>query len=85
MRSVVVYRSARVDGMYLYVDAAERLARVPADLLKRFGNAVEVMALELHPERVLARANASDVLAAIERRGFHLQLPPTIEQATDAR
>ena len=79
-RPIVVYRSARIDGMYLFVDAIERLARVPAELMARFGKPVEVMSFELFPDRPLARASALEVLAAIERRGFHLQLPPTPEQ-----
>ena len=83
-RPIVVYRSARIDGMYLFVDAAERLARVPAELMARFGEPVEVMSFDLFPSRPLARASAPDVLAAIEHRGFHLQLPPTPEHALDA-
>jgi len=78
-RAVLVYRSARIEGMYLFVDAVERLARVPTDLMTRFGRPVEVMALDLSPERSLARSNSADVLAAIELRGFHLQMPPRPE------
>ena len=79
-RQVVVFRSSRVDEMYLFVDANERLERVPAALLGRFGRAVEVMTIDLDPARKLARANATDVLAAIERQGFHLQMPPRAEE-----
>jgi uncharacterized protein len=83
-RPIVVYRSARIDGMYLFVDAGERLTRVPADLMERFGKPVEVMSFDLFANRTLARASAPDVLAAIEHRGFHLQLPPVPEHALDA-
>jgi uncharacterized protein YcgL (UPF0745 family) len=80
-RRVVVFRSARVDGMYLFVDASERLERVPPALLARFGAPLEVMSIDLEPSRRLARADAADVLAAISARGFHLQMPPTATEA----
>lgn len=78
-RRVVVYRSRRVDEMYLFVDANERLDRVPEALLARFGSAREIMTLELEPGRALARTTGADVLAAIERQGYFLQLPPAPE------
>jgi hypothetical protein len=79
MRRVVVYRSQRVAEMYLFVDATERLERVPRALLARFGRANEVMTLELETGRVLARTTGAEVLAAIDRQGYHLQLPPAPE------
>lgn len=74
-RLVTIY-AGRVAEMYLYVDRRERLERVPAALLERFGTVREVMTLLLAPERALARVNAGDVLDAIESQGFFLQLPP---------
>jgi uncharacterized protein len=71
-----IYRSAKVEGMYLYVDKKEGLARVPEDLLQRFGKPEPAMTLLLHPQRKLARANVEDVLASIESQGFYLQMPP---------
>jgi uncharacterized protein YcgL (UPF0745 family) len=82
-RPIVVYRSTRIDGMYLFVDASARLERVPADLMARFGRPIEVLAFDLWPHRALARSSAVEVLAAIERHGFHLQLPPTPERRND--
>ncbi len=79
-RAVVVFRSSRVDDMYLYVDAAERLSRVPSALLERFGSPVEALNLDLDPERRLARVRAVDVLDAIAQQGFYLQMPPVPEQ-----
>ena len=62
--------------MYLYVDRSEGLKRVPDSLLDRFGHPLSALVLELHPQRRLARASASDVLDAIETQGFYLQMPP---------
>ena len=75
-RLVRVYRSSKRPDMYLYVDYAENLARVPEALLARFGKPVPALSLKLTPERRLARADAAAVLAQIESAGFYLQLPP---------
>jgi uncharacterized protein len=84
MKQVVVYRSSKVADMYLFVEQAEGLARVPAALLTRFGRPQEALRLELSAGRTLARSNASDVLEAIATRGFYLQLPPAVDEITDA-
>lgn len=80
-REVRVYRSTRNADMYLFVDAAEDLGRVPEALLQRFGRPVEAMVLMLGPERRLARADAVAVLASISDSGFYLQMPPPESEA----
>lgn len=65
--------------MYLYVDKAEGLEKVPEALMARFGKPEPAMTLLLHPERKLARANVVDVLEAIATSGFFLQMPPRPE------
>ena len=75
-RLITIYRSPRVAEMYLYVDRAEGLKRVPEVLLQRFGRPEQVSMMLLTPERQLARVSAVDVLVQIERVGFFLQLPP---------
>jgi len=72
-----VYRSTRRAEMYLYVDRQRGLADVPAQLLETFGEPEEVMVLKLAPDRRLARADAREVIASIDERGYYLQLPPT--------
>jgi uncharacterized protein YcgL (UPF0745 family) len=78
-RICTIYRSAKVEGMYLYVDKAEGLARVPEALLAQFGRAEVAMTLLLDTGRKLARANAEEVLQAIADQGFFLQMPPRAE------
>ena len=82
MPLVRVYRSKRRVDTYLFVDAVEDLTRVPEELAKHFGAAVQAMELELTTERELARASAGDVLAAIEEHGFYLQMPPEVDPVT---
>ena len=72
----IVYRSSRHEGMYLYVDKEEDLARVPEALLSRFGEPQPAMTLLLHAGRPLARVDVNTVLAELERQGFFLQMPP---------
>ncbi len=76
-RFVEIFKSKRKPEMYLYVDRARGLEDVPQDLLGRFGEPERVMTLLLDPERKLARAEATEVLAKIADQGFYLQLPPT--------
>lgn len=73
-----IYKGSREPELYLYVDRVDGLARVPDELLARFGTLSEVMTLRLTPQRRLARAQASQVLAAIAECGYYLQLPPNI-------
>ena len=76
-RLVKVYRTRRKPDMYLYVDFADDLGRVPESLLARFGTPELALSLSLTPGKKLARAQASDVLDAIVKTGYFLQMPPT--------
>jgi len=82
-RVVRVYKSPRRAEMYLYVDFREDLARVPAPLLERFGAPESVLTLKLDAARRLARADAAQVLAQIERVGYYLQMPPPAAGSDD--
>lgn len=77
-RLVQVFRSARREGHYLFVDLAEGLARVPEPLLAHFGRPEPALRLNLSRERRLARVDAGAVLDAIEEQGFYLQMPPQV-------
>lgn len=70
-----IYKSPRKE-MYLYVDKAEALSRVPEGLLSAFGAPRHCFDLVLTPERKLAREDIVKVLENIEQQGFHLQMPP---------
>ena len=75
-----IYKSSRREEMYLYVDKRRGLAEVPEALIERFGKPVTAMTLILTPEKNLARAKASDVMAAIRDKGFYLQMPPVKDE-----
>ena len=74
---VQVYRSPRREEMYLYVEQGRGVGELPEALLARFGEPEPVMLLQLTAERQLARADAAQVLAAIDEQGFYLQMPPS--------
>ena len=78
-----VYKSAKDEGMYLFVDRNDGLDRVPEALLARFGKPLLVTTITLTPERKLARADAGKVLEAIRDNGFYLQMPPAREDLMD--
>jgi uncharacterized protein YcgL (UPF0745 family) len=71
-----IYRSPRKNEMYLYVQKADALTRVPEGLLVAFGSPVHAFDLVLSPERELAREDIHKVLENLETRGYHLQMPP---------
>ena len=76
-----VFRSPRREGMYLYVDRREGLARVPDDLLAVFGPPESALVFRLDARRRPARVPAQTVLDALEETGFYLQMPPTEPEA----
>ncbi|MBY6207957.1 MULTISPECIES: YcgL domain-containing protein [Halomonas] len=75
-----VFKSLRKEEMYLYVDKRQGLERIPEPLLERFGAPVSVMTMILTPEKTLARTSGADVMAAIEEKGFYLQMPPAKDE-----
>jgi len=84
MKKIVqVYRSPRHEGMYLIVDRASGLASVPESLLARFGAAQASFVFSLDESRRLAHADPEVVLAAIDAKGFYLQMPPEPVSAED--
>ena len=76
-----VYRSSREAELYVYVKREEGLTRLPEPLLNKLGAMSEVMTLVLNAERKLARASAPEVIAALNDKGFYLQLPPNLDPA----
>lgn len=74
-----IYKSPKDADMYLYVRKSDGLKRVPEALLEKFGKPAHVMTLLLRDGRKLARVDVDKVRAALDERGFYLQLPPPKE------
>ncbi|WP_058912925.1 YcgL domain-containing protein [Entomohabitans teleogrylli] len=75
----VIYRSAKRDQTYLYVEKKDDFSRVPEELLKSFGEPKLAMILRLDGSKKLANADWQNVKQALIDQGYYLQLPPPPE------
>jgi len=72
-----IYRSRKKDEVYLFLCQRDDFSVVPAELMTWFVNPIYVFELELTQERKLARVDVVTVMAALEKDGFYLQMPPS--------
>jgi uncharacterized protein YcgL (UPF0745 family) len=83
-----IYRCNKKQEMYLYLpfteDDSQLIQDLPAALLKMTGNLSKVMELEITEQTTLARANAVEVIASLNDKGFYLQMPPAEMMLRDA-
>ena len=79
-----VYRCGKKDEMYLYLAAQDDFTCLPDNIRSMLGELELSMQLDLHSERKLARVNVIDVMADLNERGFHIQLPPNRDERWDA-
>lgn len=71
-----IYKSSKKDQLYLYLPKKDDFEAIPPILMDTMGKPEFVMELELTAERKLARADAVEVLAGLQEKGFYLQMPP---------
>jgi uncharacterized protein YcgL (UPF0745 family) len=71
-----VYKSEEKEDIYLYVDHAEGLDKVPEGLLQQFGELKIALSFILTESRALAKEDPKRVLQNLLDQGYHLQLPP---------
>lgn len=71
-----IYKDARRGEMYLYLAKEDGFEAAPKALMEKMGGLEFVMELELHPGRKLARADVSEVMKALDSKGYYFQLPP---------
>ena len=82
MKLVEVFKSPRKADTYLYIERGADFETLPETLRGIFGEPEHILSLKLTPERKLARYSGQEVLAAIDDKGFFLQMPP--EKLDDA-
>ncbi len=75
-----VFKSTRVDDLYVYVEKSAGLDGLPELLLERFGAPMHVMTMLVKSDKTLAKASGKQVLAEIARQGFYLQLPSQLDE-----
>ncbi|GAA0710632.1 YcgL domain-containing protein [Dokdonella soli] len=71
-----VYKSLRKADTYVFLRERDGFGALPPALGEPLGRLELVTEIELTPQRKLAREDAAVVIENLERRGFHLQLPP---------
>lgn len=69
-----IYRSNLKPDTYLYLVKRDEFSAVPRDLLKVFGEPEYSFSFDLQPERKLAKEDTDEVLANLEKQGYHLQM-----------
>jgi len=80
----VIYRSARRDQTYLYVEKRDDFSRVPETLMQSFGQPQLAMILPLDGSKKLAGADLEKVKTALAEQGYYLQIPPPPENLLKA-
>lgn len=78
-----IYKTKKRDGLYLYVKEQDDFSDVPAEVMRQFPVPEHVFDLELSAERPLARENVIVVIKNLATQGFHLQMPPKLEDPID--
>ncbi len=73
-----IYKSLKKDELYLYLQKKDDFSDIPEPLLNSFGKIEFVMELEITADRKLAREDSAKVLQSLEKKGFFVQMPPTI-------
>ena len=76
---IAVYKTAKKEGMYLYVPKKDDFSAVPEALMSRFGHPQLVMMLPVQKREVLGGVDKQKLLEAMDEPGFYLQMPPKEE------
>ena len=76
---IAVYKTAKKEGMYLYLPKKDDFSAVPEPLLKQFGKPQLVMLLPVQKRDALAGVDKQKLLDAMNEPGFYLQMPPKEE------
>jgi len=73
----VVYKSLLKPDTYVFLRSEDAFELIPPPLRETLGRLAKIMDLQLTADRKLARADATEVMSALETRGYFLQMPPT--------
>jgi len=76
---VLVYRSEKKSGCYLYVTDAEVLETLPKTLESAVGSLTFTLEFDLHEKRSLATQDPQTVLKNLQTSGYHVQLNDPLE------
>lgn len=72
-----IYKSAKKENTYLYINKKDDFSDVPEPLMTTFGKPQFVMVIKLEG-RKLALADVDRVKEALATAGYYLQIPPPV-------
>jgi hypothetical protein len=72
-----IYKTRKKAELYLYLLNEDDFSDIPEDILRYFGTPEKAMAVELTPQRKLARVDVNEVLKSLDKNGFYIQMPPS--------
>lgn len=79
-----IYKSSRKDELYLYLVKKDDFSGVPQALFDSMGKEpIFVMEVELTADRTLAREDVENVKKNLETVGYHVQMPPPVQNLTN--
>lgn len=78
-----IYRSSKKEELYLFLAEEDNFDCVPKEVMQGFGAPKKAMELEVTPDMKMARSKPEEVLANLEERGFHLQMPPPTHELVE--
>jgi uncharacterized protein YcgL (UPF0745 family) len=79
-----IYKSSRKEELYLYLANKDDFSNVPQALYDSMGKEpIFVMEVELTAERTLAREDVVTVKKNLVAHGYHIQIPPPIQNLTN--
>ena len=74
-----IYKSAKKEQTYLFVNTRDDFSSVPEPLMKTFGTPTLVTLINLASKDKLAFADLAKVKDNLNEQGYYLQLPPPKE------
>lgn len=82
-KDTIVFKSAKKNDFYLFLQADREFESLPKELRQSFGTPIFVMDLMIDEQRHLARADPLQVLSSLEEKGFYLQFPPVFHEGRE--
>ena len=73
-----IYKSAKKEGMYIYLPKRDVFTEIPEDLLNTMGKLSLALVLKLTPERKLQKEDAATVIENLASQGYHVQVPESL-------
>ena len=79
---VSAYKTAKKNELFLFTPKETQLDNLPNELLVMFGEPVHIFDFDLTQNKKLPRSDAKEVLEALTKKGYYIQMPPgEIEKA----